>query len=378
MKKLIRIGSLAVSAALLIAGCGAPPEAAAPEVIVEPTETITAPAEGGETAHETVTPVEGLLPCIAAQGDGGFEDRSFNQSAMEGLTQATTELGITDFRQTVSPDESALVDHLEEFVAQGCTLIVATGFQFAPALAQVAEAHPDVHFLMVDADIQPPLPNVKTVLFNTAEASFLAGYVAAAYSSREGGANHVGTFGGAQIPTVTDFMNGFRQGVEYYNETNGTDVRVTGMESFTGGFAQGPEATAIAQGLVDQGVDVILPVGGAIFLSAVTVIEGADRPIALIGVDQDIFYSEPTTQDMVLTSILKHVNVAVHDAVKMSATGAWDNTPYFGNLENGGVGIAPFHNFEAQIPADVQANIARLSQDIAAGTVHVQSDVAPN
>jgi len=379
LKKFTKVGALAISAALLFAGCGE-----APTAEIQTPVTLPAEVTPGETAPEEVVevvePAENVLPCIVAD-QGGFDDRSFNQSAFEGVQEAATQLGISTFPNIQSVDPASFVPNLEALVDQGCTLIVATGFAFAEAVVATAHAHPDVHFLMVDSDAvvdgQLPPENVKTVLFDTAQAAFLAGYVSAAFSAREGGANHVGTFGGMAFPTVTIFMDGFRQGVLYYNEQNGANVQVTGWDgtdgSFTGGFFAGPEATAISQGLVDQGVDVILPVGGPIYQSAVTVIEGAGREIALIGVDQDLFFTDPTTEDIVLTSILKEINVAVRDSILMSAEGAWDPTPYVGTLTNGGVGLAPFHNFEDQISQDVRDKVAQLQSDIIAGSVTVNS-----
>jgi len=373
----MKVGALVISAAMVFAGCGEAPGSAPaanevePVVVVDPTQEVQVP---GDTVAEHV------LPCIVAD-QGGFDDRSFNQSAFEGVQAAAGQLGISTFPNIQSTDPASFGPNLEALVDQGCTLIVATGFAFAEAVVAAAHAHPDVHFLMVDSDAvvngELPPSNVKTVLFDTAQAAFLAGYVSAAFSSREGGANHVGTFGGMAFPTVTIFMDGFRQGVEYFNSQNGTNVLVTGWDgndgAFTGGFFAGPEATAIAQGLVDQGVDVILPVGGPIYQSAVTVIEGSGREIALIGVDMDLFYTDPTTQDIVLTSILKEINVAVRDSIMMSATGGWDPTPYVGTLYNEGVGLAPFHNFESQIPQDVRDKVAQLQADIKSGAVTVQS-----
>jgi basic membrane protein A len=362
-----------LAAALIFAGCG---EAPTPPP-AEPNVAVTLPGEvpGNETAEE------GFVPCVIATLSG-FDDNSFNQAAYTGLTDATEQLGITNFPSIVAMAETDFVSGLETLIGQDCTLIVATGFQMNDPVVNTALAHPDVHFLLVDSDGyvdgNPPPANVKSALFDTAQGAFLAGYVSAAYSSREGGANHVGTFGGLPIPSVTVFMDGFRQGVEYFNEQNGTNVQVTGMDSFTGGFSANQQAQTLAQGIIAQGVDVILPVGGPIYQSAVAAIHDAGRPVALIGVDQDLFFSDPTTQDIVLTSILKHVDAAVRNAVLDSAHGAWDPSPFVGTLANGSVGIAPFHNFESEIPADVQARVQQLQTDIIEGRVPVESYLANN
>ena len=118
-------------------------------------------------------------------------------------------------------------------------------------------------------------------------------------------------------------MDGFKQGVEYWNEQKDDTVQVLGWDgtdgSFTGGFDRQPGATNAAQGLVDQGVDVLLPVGGPIYQSAASVIRDSGTDIALLGVDADVFETDPSVADLLLTSILKGIDVGVDDAVKPPA-----------------------------------------------------------
>ena len=364
LKKLAQICAIGLGAAMLFAGCGAPP----------PTVVADGPATEVPIAPETT---EHFLPCVISDS-GGFDDHSFNQSALEGTQDAAADLGLGNaFPRIQSTAGDVLTDNLGNLVAQNCTLITAAGFNLAAPAVEVARNNADVHFLLIDdsgeIDGQAPPANLKPVEFDTAQAAFLAGYVAAAFSSREGGASHVGTFGGAQIPPVTIFMDGFEQGVNFYNEQNGTHVQVTGMNSFTGGFEANATAQTMAQGIIDQGVDVILPVGGPIYQSAQAAIATAGRPIAIIGVDTDLFYSDPATQDIVLTSIMKNIRGVTRDTVIASAEGRWDNTPLIGTLANGYVGLAPFHNFEDQISPEVREKVAQLEADIAAGRVHVES-----
>ncbi|MDR2702872.1 MAG: BMP family ABC transporter substrate-binding protein, partial [Cellulomonadaceae bacterium] len=360
--------------ALVVGGCGAPPG----------TDQGTSPAATGAPAGEvTAAPaqaVEGFLPCIVS-GEGGFNDRSFNQSAFEGLQAAASHFGLQSFPNVTSNSVADYIPNIQSLLGQNCSLITAISFNLAPATVESAHANPNVHYLLVDdsgvIDGEQPPDNLKSVLFNTAEAAFLAGYLAAGYSAREGGAHHVGTFGGANFPTVTIFMDGFRQGVEYYNSQNDANVQFTGWDgydgSFTGNFQAGQQAQAMAQGIIDQGVDVILPVGGPIYQSAVAAITDSNRDVALIGVDMDLFYTDPSTQPVLLTSILKNVSGAVENSVIESGNGNWTPTPYVGDLANDGVGLAPFHNFDSQIPQDLRGQIEQLRQDIIAGNVVVES-----
>ncbi|MDZ4234809.1 MAG: BMP family ABC transporter substrate-binding protein, partial [Dietzia sp.] len=181
----------------------------------------------------------------------------------------------------------------------------------------------------------------------------------------------VGTFGGIQIPPVTIFMDGFVQGVEYHNEVKGTSVQALGWDfdaqtgAFTGGFAPGTEALTTAQGLIDQNVDVLLPVGGPIYQSAAEAIRDSGREIALIGVDSDVYETDPSVADLLLTSVLKNISVGVYDVTTGAAEGNFDNAPFVGTLENGGLGLAPFHDFESKVSPDLAAELEDVTDRVA-------------
>ncbi len=315
---------------------------------------------------------------------GRFNDKSFNDSALRGITEAAAELG-ADFNQVESTSDDDYTPNIDAQVAEGCDIVVTVGFRVADATLAAAEANPDVKFAIVDnpldgdGDGKPDFENGKPIVFNTAEAAFLAGYASAAYSKT----GVVGTFGGLPIPPVTLFMDGFVDGVAYYNEVKGTDVQAIGWNkdeqtgTFTGGFAAGVEAKTAAQGLLDQDADVILPVGGPTGRSAAEAIRDKGGDIALIGVDADVYETDPTVADLLLTSILKGVDASVHDVVIAAAGGDFDNTPYVGTLENGGVGIASFHDFESKVPASLQGELDELEAAIIAGEVEVSSPSTP-
>lgn len=347
-------GGLALlgASALVLAGC-----AAAPEAAPEETEALD------------------FLPCIVSDA-GGWDDKSFNAAAYEGIEQAANELGV-EFVAVESADENAYEPNVQQLVDQGCDIVVTVGFLLAEATTNAAAANPDINFAIIDEFIDAP--NVKPIQFNTVEAAFLAGYVAASYSET----GVVGTFGGIPIPPVTIFMDGFVQGVDYYNEQNGTSVQALGWDvagqtgAFTGGFAPGTEALTTAQGLIDQNADVLLPVGGPIYFSAAEAIRDSGRSIALLGVDKDIFVSDPDIADLVLTSVLKNISTAVFDVVTGAATGGFDSAPYIGTLENGGVGIAPFHDFESAVDPELAAQIEELIAGIIDGSIEVTSPASP-
>ncbi|WP_224744455.1 BMP family ABC transporter substrate-binding protein [Chryseoglobus sp. 28M-23] len=341
------------ASALVLAGCAAAPEEEAPEE----TEALD------------------FYPCMVSDA-GGFDDRSFNEAAFNGLEEAAAELGV-EFNAVESADENAYEPNVEGLVAEGCDIIITVGFLLAEATANASAANPDINFAIIDEFVEGD--NVKPIQFDTVQAAFLAGYAAASYSET----GVVGTFGGIQIPPVTIFMDGFVQGVEYHNEVNGTDVQALGWDfeaqtgAFTGGFAPGTEALTTAQGLIDQNVDVLLPVGGPIYQSAAEAIRDSGRDIALIGVDSDVYVSDPSVADLLLTSVLKNIAVGVYDVVIAAANGDFENSPYVGTLENEGVGLASFHDFESLVDAELSGQIDEVIAGIIDGSIEVTSPATP-
>lgn len=308
---------------------------------------------------------------------GGFDDKSFNQIGKQGLDAAASDLGVKA-NAVESQAETDYASNIDNLVSDGCNIIVTVGFLLAEATKTAAEANPDVDFAIID-DSSIDLPNVKPIVFDTAQAGFLAGYAAASYSK----SGIVGTFGGIPIPPVTIFMDGFVDGVTYYNSENGTSVVALGWDvakqdgAFTGGFDANDTAKSTAQNLIDQGADVILPVGGPIYKSAAQAIKDSSKDIALIGVDADVTETDPDIADILLTSIMKGIAVGVSDVVKASADGNFDNSPFVGTLENGGVSIAPFHEFEGKVDAALQGQLDALKADIISGAVKVESPSSP-
>ncbi len=343
------LGAMLLPAVLLV-GCG------------------SAPSTSGGAA----SPSSAYRPCLVS-GTGGFHDRSFNQSALVGITDAAKQIGA----KPITIESKQATDYkpnLAQMVSTKCNLVVSVGFPLADATKATAEANPSMDFAIID-DGTISLPNVKPILFQTSQAAFLAGYASASYSKTK----VVGTFGGMQIPSVTIFMDGFADGVAYYNTQKGADVKVVGWDPasqqglFTGGFEAGVQAKTVAQGILDQGADVVLPVGGPIFESAGAAIRDSGRPIALIGVDADNYLTSPDLKDLFLTSVMKGVDTGTADAVVAGAKGEFTRTPYVGTLQNGGVGIAPFHDYAGKVSPDLAAELDQVKKDIISGKISVAS-----
>ncbi|AEE46987.1 BMP family lipoprotein [Cellulomonas fimi] len=360
MKKIIRVAALGGAVALTLAACGSAPE------------------ETEETAGTGDAAASDFKACIVSDA-GGFDDKSFNQLSYEGTKKAADELG-AEFAEVQSDSSADFPGNLQSLVSESCNTIVSVGFALSADTVESATSNPDISYVLVDDaadndfDGTKDAENIKPLLYDTAQAAFLAGYLAAGYSE----AGKVGTFGGQPYPTVTIFMDGFKQGVEHYNAEKGTNVQVVGYQggdqgSFTGGFEANDSAKEVAAGIIDQGVDVLLPVGGPIYQSAMDAIADSGREIALIGVDADFFETDPSTQDLVLTSILKKMDVSTYEAVLASAEEGFDYEAYVGTLENEGVGLAPLHNFEDKVDPALMEEVDALRQAIIDGEVTVTS-----
>jgi basic membrane protein A len=357
--KALTSGLAIAGIAALLAGCGSAPES----------------SSTGDAASD-------YLPCMVSDS-GGFDDKSFNQLGFEGLTKAADELGVEP-KTVESQSETDFESNVQSLVDQNCKTIVTVGFLLAEATSASAQANSDVEYVSIDdvvdtdQDGKTDADNIKPIVFDTAQAAFLAGYLSAGVTTT----GVVGTFGGMNIPTVTIFMDGFAQGVDYYNQENGADVSVIGWDSeaqdgsFTGGFEANDTARQIAQGLIDQNADIILPVGGPIYQSAASAIEDSGKEIALIGVDADVYETDPSVASLLLTSILKGIDVGVYDTIVAAGKDEFDNSPFVGTLENDGVGLADFHDWSDKVPADLSSKLDELKQAIIDGDITVESYLA--
>lgn len=317
-----------------------------------------------------------FLPCMISDS-GGFDDHSFNELGYNGLVAAAKSLKVKP-KTAESKTDSDYQPNISSMVSQNCNLIITVGFNLADATKSAAAQNPDTDFAIID-DNSIKAKNVQPIIFDTAQAAFLGGYAAASYSKT----GVVGTFGGQQIPTVTIFMDGFADGVAYYNKQKNKDVKVVGWNeqsqkgSFTGGFDANDTAQNTAQGIIDQGADVIMPVGGPIYQSAATAIKNSGKQIAMIGVDADVYNTDPSVRSILLTSVMKGIQPSVEAVVKDAANDKFSNTPYVGTLKNDGVGLAPFHDFASKVDSGLQGELDKIKQGIIDGSITVDSPASP-
>jgi basic membrane protein A len=364
MKRSTRILAAVAGAALLATACGGDDDAT-----VEPTGTATAaPTDGA-----TVAPTQAAdLAACQVTDTGGIDDRSFNATAYKGIEDAQAEFGI-EGRVLESQSDADYEPNINQFIQQGCDLIVTVGFLLGDATQAAAEANPEQDFAIVDFGYDPPLDNVLGLTFETDQAAFLAGYLAAGMTQ----SGQVGTFGGLNIPTVTIFMDGFAAGVAKYNEDNGTSVGVLGWDAaaqeglFTGDFENQDNGRNTTQTLIENGADIIMPVAGPVGLGAAAAVQESPAEDMIIWVDTDGFVSASQFSSLFLTSVLKNMDVAVTTAIEDKINGEFTGGFYSGTLENDGVGLAPFHDFEDAVPQELKDTLDELRQGIIDGSISV-------
>jgi basic membrane protein A len=361
VKRIVHGAAVLSIAALALAACGEAP--------------------GESTTSGSAAPEVDYKACMVSDS-GGFDDKSFNQAAKEGLDQAEDELGI-QVAEVESAAETDFTPNVDQLVSQDCNLIIGVGFLLETAIQQAAEANPDTDFALIDSafsndDFSPlELENGKPLLFNTAEASFLAGYLAAGMSKT----GTVATFGGLPIPSVQIFMDGFADGIAKHNEDKGTDVKLLGWDkasqtgAFTGDFENQSNGTNQANTFMDQGADIILPVAGPVGLGAAAAAKERGD-VNIIWVDSD-GYETTEYGDIIMTSVMKNMGPAVFDTVKEAADGGYSAEPYVGTLENDGIGLAPFHDFDGEVPDELKGEIDALKEQIISGDLVVESPNSP-
>ena len=353
-----------VSLMLVLAACSTPGNSAG-----SPTGS-TGGSPGGSVAPA------GFKVCQVTD-TGGVDDKGFNQNAYEGMKRAESELGV----ETALLESTADTDYapnLAAFTDQDCDLIITVGFLLGAATQASAATNPDQLYAIVDFAYDPAPPNIRGLVFDTKSASMLQGYLAAGMSTT----GVVGTFGGIQIGPVVDFMNGFAAGINYYNEQKGTSVVLKGWDpatqtgSFTGDFEDQDKGRQTADGLMQEGADIIMAVAGPVGIGAMAAVKdngaGLDPAPMFIGVDVDQYVSVPGNETIMLSSVLKRIDNAVFDAIEtaMGLNGEpWPETLYVGTLANEGVGMADFHDLDSAVSQEIKDEIAALQAALIDGSV---------
>jgi basic membrane protein A and related proteins len=319
---------------------------------------------------------------------GGVNDKSFNASAWKGVQDAMTKLGV-DGKFLQSTQQSDYAKNIQQMLTEKENLIITVGFLLGVDTATAAKANPNQKFAIVDytyPDCYPgavegkdcgaskDLPNVRGLAFQTDQAAFLAGYLAAGTTKT----GTVATFGGIQLPTVTIFMDGFVAGVKYYNQKHNTSVKVLGWDTatqkgtFVGNFNSTDDGKNTATSLAQEGADIIMPVAGGVGLGSAAYCQTSKKCL-IIGVDTDWFVSSNEYADVELSSVQKKIDVAVFKTINDVVSGKFTGGTVTYTLADGGVDLAPYHNFDSQVPQALKDEITQAKADVISGKLTVAS-----
>ena len=295
---------------------------------------------------------------------GGKFDKSFNQSAYDGAERFSKETGIK-YRGFEIQNASQREQAYRRFARDGNNPVIAIGFASAEALTKVAKEFPDTKFAIIDMVVD--LPNVRSIVYNEHEGSFLVG-VMAAKASKTG---KVGFIGGMDIPLIRKFACGYVQGVKSVNPDATVFQNMTGT---TGAAWNNPvKGGELAKSQMDQGADVIYAAAGSTGLGVLQA--AADAGKFSIGVDSNQNHLHPGS---VLTSMLKRVDVAVYNAFMDVKNDKWTTGFNVLGLKEGGVGYAVDENNMKLVSDDMKSSVSKAEADIISGAVTVHDYMSDN
>jgi basic membrane protein A and related proteins len=352
------------AASLLFAGCSKPSSSTATDAPSTPSSSDTAAA--------------GSLKACMVLDVGGVDDHSFNQSSWGGLQAANKANPNIAISFVPSASQNDYTPNLTAETNKGCDTVIAVGGLMTEAVTKIAKKNPDQQYAQIDSASSGP--NVYGLQYNTAQGGFLGGYLAAGMSKT----GKVATYGGLNIPPVTIYMDGFWEGVQYYNSQNNKSVQVLGWDeknqkggTFANSFTDANKGKSITQQFQQQGADIVFPVAGGTGVGSAAAAQASNGQMSVIWVDTDGCVSVPQYCKYFLTSVTKNLTGSVQEYATQAASGTFPTGNYIGTLENDGTGLAPFHDFESKVPSDLKDQLDQVKADIISGKINIASPSQP-
>jgi basic membrane protein A and related proteins len=365
------------AATLLLVACGSSTSSVSSS---SSTPAASASSSASTSTTSTAAPAGAkFLGCMVTD-TGGINDKSFNQSAWQGMQEAAAANPNITVKYLQSVTQSDYVPNINAFLGQKCGIIVTVGFLMAAATESAAKANPSQDFAIVDCSYASEClsgakeSNIDQLTFNTVQDGFLGGYLAAGMTKT----GTVATFGGEDFGTVTIYMDGYWDGVQYYNKQHHTSVKVLGWDeqnqkgSFTGDFTNETKGETVTQTFINEGADVIFPVAGNVGLGAAKAVQDADNSgghVNMLWVDTDGCISAAQYCKYMISSVTKGIQAAVKGAVTSAASGTFQGGTYVGTLANGGAVLSPFHDFSGTVPAALQSELKTIEAGIESGSI---------
>ena len=366
-------------ATLLIAACGSSSSSASSASSASAGASTSASSSAAASSGSSGSASGSFLGCMVTD-TGGINDKSFNQSAWQGMQEAASADSKVSVKYLQSTTQSDYVPNINSFLAQKCGVIVTVGFLMGPATEAAAKAHTSQPFAIVDCSYASQCltgtkeSNIDQLVFNTVQDGFLGGYLAAGMTK----SGKVATFGGEDFGTVTIYMDGFWDGVQYYNKQHKTNVQVLGWNEqtqkgeFTGDFTNQTKGQTVTQTFISEGADIVFPVAGNVGLGAAKAVQTANSSggkVSLEWVDTDGCISAPQYCKYMVTSVTKGIQTAVKNAVLTAAAGKSVGGTYVGTLANGGAVLSPFHDYAGKVPASLQSELKTIEAGIENGSI---------
>jgi basic membrane protein A len=323
---------------------------------------ILAACSGGSQAEKV---------CVVLD-TGGENDKSFNEFTLKGARDAAEEEGL-EFAHIVSEAATDYEKNIDNFITEGCGLIITVGFLMGDSTAAAAQANPDVKFAIVDYSYFPGagcaedvadcyteeggLANVTSLMFAEDEVGYLAGVLAGCMSD----SGVIGSVSGMEIPPVVRFVVGYQTGAASQNP----DIET--LNVYIPDFNDPSTGKQAGESMVASGADIIFGVGGNTGNGGL--LAAHEAGLLAIGVDVDQYETYPEVAGSLVTSAAKNMDVAAGDAVRAYVAGNLEGGIQLATVENGGVGLAPYHDQDSNIPDECKTAVEEAEAGLAAGTI---------
>jgi basic membrane protein A len=342
--------ALLVLVAIVVGACAAP---------------AAAPSTGGTTAKKKV----GLVTDV-----GGVNDKSFNQSAWEGTQKAAKDFNM-DVKFIESKQPTDYEKNIDQFATEKYDAIVTVGFLMGDATAAKAKQYPNIKFAIIDNAYFPTkgdkncpdtvkdcyddggLKNVTSLMFQEDQVGYLAGVLAAGMTKT----GTVCTVSGMEIPPVVRFVVGFQNGAK------NTKADVKTLNVYIPSFTDPAKGKETGQSMISQGCDVVFGVGGNTGNGGL--LAAKEKGLMAIGVDVDQYNTYPEVKDALISSAAKNVDVAVYNYLKSVSDGSSKAGMFTANVQNGGVGLAPYHDWDSKIPQAVKDKVNTALAGLKSGSI---------
>ena len=290
---------------------------------------------------------------------GQLEDNSFNEFSWNGAQDGAAAIGAPKPQVIVTKDVADYKQNIQQFVDQKYDVIITIGFLIGSETGKAAKANPNIQFFGIDQFVADPAPpNYQGLLFNEAQAGYLAGIVAGTITK----SGKIGAVGGrSDVPPVVNYIKGYGNGAKSVKP----DVKVS--VNYTEDFNAPDKGEASAKTMIGQGVDVIFQVAGLTGAGALRA--ACSAKIYGIGVDVDQYQSLPDAKQCIVTSAEKHLQVAAREAIKRFKAKGKQGGNFFNDAKNDGIGASPIRNL-SPVPAGLEDKLKAAIDAMKAGTLN--------